>query len=199
MWVPHHQWEGSTATKTQQKNKQTVLTVWVIWAKSNVISKHISAKGLSNLVEPSLAKHHLLNTKDKDIWDRSYKEEYEGLQHLDTWEVIMESKYKWLLPVVGKALPTMAISTIKTDGEGNPVRAKYRIVVLGNLDLHNWSKSECFAPVLSQAELQLLTALATKSKQKLKSCDVSQAFCQLYLLENKNYVCKLPSGCPLSP
>ena len=59
----------------------------------------------------------------------------------------------------------MAISTIKTDEEGNPVWAKYRIVVLGNLDPHNWSKSDCFAPVLSQAELRLLTTLATKTKE----------------------------------
>ena len=88
------------------KNKSTMLTAQIIRAKSNVIAKHISAKALSNLIEPSLATHHLLNTKDKDIWDRSYKEEYNGLQNLDTWEVNTESEYKRLLPVVGKALPT---------------------------------------------------------------------------------------------
>ena len=100
---------------------------------------------------------------------------------------------------MGWALPTMAISTIKTDGDRNPVEAKYCIVVLGNLDPHNWSKSNCFAPVLSQAELCLLTALATKKKCKLKSCNVSQAFCQSYLPDNEQYVCHPPVGCPLPP
>ena len=55
----------------------------------------------------------------------------------------------------------MAISTIKYDGDGNPDRCKYRIVVLGNLDPNDWSKSECFAPVLSQMELRLLLSIAT--------------------------------------
>ena len=54
----------------------------------------------------------------------------------------------------------MAISTIKYDSDGNPLRAKYRIVALGNMDPINWSKSECYAPVLSLAELRLLTSLA---------------------------------------
>ncbi len=88
----------------------------------------------------------------------------------------------------------MAISTIKKDGDGNPVRAKYRIVALGNLDPHNWSKSDCFAPVLSQAELRLLISLATNVNRKMKSCDVSQAFCQSYLPENEKYVCRPPHG-----
>jgi hypothetical protein len=54
----------------------------------------------------------------------------------------------------------MAISTIKYNGNGEPDCAKYRIVALGNLDPHNWTKNDCFAPVLSQMELRLLTALA---------------------------------------
>lgn len=48
----------------------------------------------------------------------------------------------------------MAISTIKHDGDGKPIRAKYwMIVALGNLNPHNWSKNDCYAPVLSQMEL----------------------------------------------
>jgi len=35
----------------------------------------------------------------------------------------------------------MAINTIKYDELENPKRAKYRIVALGNLDPHNWSKT----------------------------------------------------------
>jgi hypothetical protein len=49
-----------------------------------------------------------------------------------------------------KALPTMAIATIKYNEHNKPNRAKYRIVVLGNLDYHHWSKVDTAAPVLSQ-------------------------------------------------
>jgi len=59
-----------------------------------------------------------------------------------------------------KALPTMAIATIKCDSNNRPKRAKYRLVVLGNMDYHTWSKEETSAPVLSQLELRLLTSLA---------------------------------------
>ena len=162
------------------KTKHYCMTTRV-GAKSNVIARHISAKGMTSPIEPSLCKHHELPKEDQEIWDASYKEEYDGLVNLDTWDFVTEDEYQKLKHVVGKALPTMAISTIKRDGNGNPVRAKYRIVALGNMDPHNWDKAECYAPVLSQAELRLLTAIATQSKRKLKSAEVSQAFCQSYL------------------
>ena len=123
------------------KHRCTVLTARSMRAKSNVIAKHVSARGLNNLIKLSLTKHHLLNVNDKDIWDHLYKEEYDGLCNLDMWEVITEEEYKRLRPTMGHVLPTMAILTIKTDGDGNPVRGKYCIVLLGNLDPHNWSKS----------------------------------------------------------
>ena len=177
------------------KNKNTVITARVLRAKSNIIARHVSAKGLSSLQEPTLYKHHNLPPADKLIWDRSYTEEYNGLVNLDPWEVITEDEYKALLPLCRKALPTMAISTIKQkDGDD---RAKYRIVALGNLDPHNWTKSDCFAPVLSQSDLRLLTAIAATCKgRKVKSCDVSQAFCQSYLPEKEKYACRPPLDAP---
>ena len=92
---------------------------------------------------------------------------------------------------------------IKHDGEGNPVWAKYWIVLaLGNLDPPHdyWTKTDCFTPhVLSQVELRLLVSSATSVNQKMKSCDVSsQAFCQFYLPDNEKYVCRPPHGCPLT-
>ena len=92
----------------------------------------------------------------------------------------------------------MAISTIKYDGEGNPNRCKYRIVALGNLDPHNWSKQDCFAPVLSQLEHRTLLSLATRLKCTPKTGDVSQAFCQGVLPEEEEYYIKPPPGCPLT-
>ena len=49
----------------------------------------------------------------------------------------MEIEFKDLRPIVGTALPTYAISIIKKDENRKPVRTKYRIAVLGNLDPHD--------------------------------------------------------------
>jgi hypothetical protein len=92
----------------------------------------------------------------------------------------------------------MAIATIQYDGAGNPDRAKYRIVALGNLDQNQWSKSDCFALVLSQFELRFLIALAAKRKCIQKTGDVNQAFCQSCLSNDELYICKPPPGCPIS-
>jgi hypothetical protein len=72
----------------------------------------------------------------------------------------------------------MAIATIKYDVHNRPKRAKYCLVVLGNLDYHTWSKEDTVAPVLSQLELRLLTSLAVYHKCVLKNCDIKQAFLQ---------------------
>ena len=97
---------------------------------------------------------------DKKIWDQSYFEEYDGFQKIDMWEVISEKEYKTLKKTVKRTLPTMAIAVIKKDEEGRPIRAKYRIVVLGNLDPYAWTKQDCFALVLSHMDLRFLIALA---------------------------------------
>lgn len=164
-----------------------------------IINRKVSAKNLHVLQAPTLLKHHKLHPEDKKTWDAAYNEEYNGLVDIDTWEVISESEYNNMKHILGNLLPTMAISIIKHDGEGKPDRAKYRIVALGNLDPHNWSKTDCFAPVLSPMELRFLTALATQNKCIPKTGDVRQAFCQSYLPPGEEYICRPPPGCPLTP
>ena len=93
----------------------------------------------------------------------------------------------------------MAIAIIKYDENGRPTRAKYRIVALGNLDPHKWTKNDCFAPVLSQLELRLLIAIAAQKGCIPKSGDICQAFCQSYLPPGENYICRPLAGCPLTP
>eukprot|EP00957_Ditylum_brightwellii_P117834 8989360-Ditylum_brightwellii.AAC.1 len=65
----------------------------------------------------------------------------------------------------------MALATLKYDENGMPKRAKYRIVVLGNLAPYVWLKSDCFAPVMMQLELQLLLSQVVDDKCILKSLD----------------------------
>jgi len=92
----------------------------------------------------------------------------------------------------------MAIATIKYDENNRPKRAKYRIVVIGNFDYHDWSKASTAAPVLSQLELRLLTSLAVHHKRVLKNCDVKQAFVQSTLPDDEVYFLKPSPSCPKS-
>ncbi len=164
----------------------------------NCVLRHISAHGLDSIIAPSSLKHfQTMSTNDKNIWKQAYDEEYDGLTSIPTWEVITEQEFKNLNKGI-KPLPSMAIATIKYDAHNRLKRAKYRIVVLGNLDYHQWSKSATAAPVMSQLELRILTALAISHKRSLKNCDIKQAFVQSSLPSNEIYYVKPPVGCPRS-
>jgi len=148
---------------------------------------HVSAHGLQSLIAPtSLKAHQKLSSNDQDIWNAAYDEEYDGLESLSTWEVISEEQYR-LLSKGKRALPTMVIATIKYDANNRPKRAKYRLVVLGNLDYHTWSREATAAPVMSQLELRLLTSLAVFHRRVLKNCDVKQTFIQSTVPEGEEY------------
>jgi deoxyuridine 5'-triphosphate nucleotidohydrolase len=173
-------------------------------ATSNIVShlihaRKVSAANLHNMQAPTLLNHKNLHPDDKITWDAAYLSEYNGLVNIDTWDTITESEYQSLKHLYKGIMPTMAISTIKYDGNGVPNRAKYRIVALGNLDPNSWTKQDCFAPVLSQMELRFLTALAVRKKCIPKTGDVTQAFCQSSLPPEEHYICRPPPGCPITP
>eukprot|EP00957_Ditylum_brightwellii_P173278 13192220-Ditylum_brightwellii.AAC.1 len=58
----------------------------------------------------------------------------------------------------------------------NQSKVKWRIAALGNLDPHEWSSKEVFAPVMTMLEIRILVSLAIYHKRPLKSGDVKQAF-----------------------
>jgi len=149
------------------------------------------------LAPTSLKAHSKLSPSDQEIWNDAYAEEYDGLASIPTWEIITEEQFK-LLNKGRKVLPTMAIATIKYDANNRLKRAKYRIVVLGNLDYNTWSKEATAAPVMSQLELRLLTSLAVFNRRVLKNCDVKQAFIQASLPSNEEYFLRPPPGCTRS-
>ena len=185
--------------------RQRALAARVARATSNMVAhmihcRHVSAKSLIDMNAPtSLLKHHLMHKSDKLTWDASYRSEYEGLVDIDTWELLSQDEFDTLKHSVKGIMPTMAIAVIKYNGDGTPVRAKYRIVALGNLDPHNWEKQDCFAPVLSQMELRFFVALAVKLRCFPRTGDIKQAFCQSMLPLDENYICTPPPGCPLTP
>jgi hypothetical protein len=142
----------------------------------DTVLRHVTAHGLSSLVAPvSLKQIQKMSPGDKEVWLAAYDEEFDGLNTIPTWDIITEDQFRRLGKNV-KALPSMAIATIKYDEFNRPKRAKYRIVVLGNLDYHNWSRADTNAPVMSQLELRVLTSLAIANKRVLKNCDIKQAF-----------------------
>ena len=159
----------------------------------SIVANHVSAKGLPSSHVPHLVEHKLLNPKDKKIWDDAYKEEYYGLKNLPAWVTITQEQYNAMKHKI-KPIPTMAISTIKYDENGQPKRAKYRIVVLGNLDQHLWSKQDTYAPVMSLIELRLFVTLSIYFKRVLKSADFKQAFCQADLPPDEQYIIRPPHG-----
>ena len=188
-------WKSTHIVMTARRVQSTSNTI-----ASLIINGKVSAKDLQSMKAPTLLKHYKLSQNDKLIWDAAYKAEYDGLVNINTWELISEDEYQ-ALKAMGKGgiMPTMAITTIKTNGKGEPVRAKYRIVALGNLDPNQWSTEDCFAPVLSQLELRFLISLAVQNKCIPKTGDIQQAFCQSTLPNNETYICSPPAGCPLTP
>jgi hypothetical protein len=179
------------------KFKRVYSTIHQIQLRDSIL-RHVSAHGLTSLIAPtSLKAHSSMSSSDKAIWDEAYLEEYDGLSSLPTWEVLTESEFQ-ILSKGDKALPLMAIATIKYDAFNRPKQVKYQIVVLGNHDPHTWSKDSTAAPVMSQLKLRLLTGLAISNKRVLKNCDIKQAFVQSSLPENENYFIHPPSGCPIS-
>ena len=65
----------------------------------------------------------------------------------------------------------MNLFTVKPDMNGDPLRAKSRIVVLGNLEQRIWSKEDRYAPVLSGSAARLLVSMAVENGRTLKQGD----------------------------
>jgi hypothetical protein len=94
-----------------------------------------------------------------------------------------ELKYSHIL-----VIPTMNVQTIKKDELGLPVRAKSRIVVLGNLEDTIWTNSEVHALVLRKESDRLLTTIAIGIGKPQKQGDCKNAFCHPVLPNDKTVI-----------
>jgi hypothetical protein len=90
----------------------------------------------------------------------------------------------------------MCVLTIKKDKNLMPLRAKSWIVVLGNRESREWSKSDHFAPVLRFDSLPFLVSLATQQRRGLKQGDCKHAFCQGVLPPEEITIVRPLSGDP---
>jgi len=79
------------------------------------VLRHVMAHGLSSFVAPPSIKHvSTMSPEDQAIWYAAYDEEFDGLNSLPTWDVVTEEQFRRLSKGT-KALPSMAIATIKYD------------------------------------------------------------------------------------
>jgi hypothetical protein len=119
------------------------------------------------------------------------------LLDVDTYNVITLDQYRRLRELgAPQAIPSMCVLVIKTDKNGQPSRAKSRIVVLGNLEARTWDKHERAAPVLKYSSLRLLVSSAVERKHKLKQANYKNAFCNPNLPSNETTVIRPPLGDP---
>ena len=128
--MPHPYWyaEGPLHDRLQGSEEYRVVGT----------GRHVSAGTLKSPFAPANLSRGLCNNNpDAHVWNDAYDEEYDGIAGLDTFVEITEIEYRELVAEHGEAamaIPTMNIFIVKKDKDGIPVRAKSRIVVLGNLE-----------------------------------------------------------------
>jgi hypothetical protein len=158
---------------------------------------HVSATNLKRDCPRSLLSALHPTHPDRDTWISSFREEKSGIQSQDTYVTIGLPEYRALRAKgVPKAIPTMCVLSIKKDENLNPLRAKSRIVVLGNHEERVWTKPEKYAPVLRPDSMRLLVSLAVERHRTLKQGDCKNAFCQGILPNDEITVVLPPIGDP---
>jgi len=161
------------------------------------VANIVSAINLHRDCPPSLLQALAASHPDREVWLQSYYEEKGGIESLGTFKRLTLGEYRALREKgAPKAIPTMCVLTIKKDEQLLPLRAKSRIVVLGNRETREWSKSDRFAPVLRFDSLRFLVSLAVQHRRGLKQGDCKNAFCQGILPPEEVTIVRPPSGDP---
>ena len=113
------------------------------------VASIVSAVNLHRDCPPSLLQALAASHPDREVWLHSYYEEKGGIESLGTFKHLTLGEYRALWEKgAPKAIPMMCVLTIKRNKQLLPLRAKSWIVVLGNPETRDWSKSDRFAPVL---------------------------------------------------
>jgi len=134
-----------------------------------------------------------ITSNEKSKWADAMDSEFNSLQSNNTWSLEP-------LPEGRKAIGVKWVYTIKDTG-----RYKARLVALGYRQQAGVDFLETYAPVIRGESIKLIFALASKSKLKIHSIDVTTAFLNGEILElifvkqppgyedkkRPNHVCKL--------
>ena len=124
----------------------------------------------------------------------SYKEEKQVLIDHEVYEKISKNQYLALSRSVKtpKATPSMCVLVVKNNKDGKSLRAKSRIVVLGNFEDHLYQKSQRYAQVLKYSSLRLLTDKAVGDKRIPQQGDCKNTFCNDTFPDNEVTVIRPP-------
>jgi hypothetical protein len=164
---------------------------------SNPVAIIVSAINLHQDCPPSLLQALAVSHPDREVWLQSYYEEKGGIESLGTFKLLTLGEYQALWDKgAPKAILTMCVLTIKKDEQLLPLRAKSWIVVLGNRESRDWSKSDRFAPVLCFDSLHFLVSLAVQHRHGLNQGDCKNVFCQSILSPEEVTIVCPPSGGP---
>ncbi len=165
-----------------------------IWDKS---ANFVSAVSLLRECPCSLLTALAATHPDRDTWLLSFREEKDGINSQDTYNILNLAEYRALQEKGAPcAIPTMCVLTIKPDKMLHPHRAKARIIVLGNHKGWVWMKSEKYAPVLHLDTLRLIVSMAVEQRCTLKQGNCKNAFCQGILPPDEITIVKPPIGNP---
>ena len=167
------------------------------WASGASRAYHVHAGGLQRGVPGSFKLSMRKEYIDHDIWDDSYTEEYVGIRDKKTFSSLTwddyQSKYRDI-----KIIPSMCVQTVKNDEVGVPLRAKSRIVALGNHEDTIWEAGDLYAPVIRKESDRLLTSIAVNMGRTQKQGDCKTAFLHPTLPPDEIVIVRPPPGCPFS-
>jgi hypothetical protein len=158
---------------------------------------HVHAHGLRRGVPGSFKLSMRKDYVDHQIWMDSYSEEYVSLRDQTTFFSITWEEYERKYSHV-KIIPSMNVQTIKKDEAGMPIRAKSRVVALGNHEETIWEPGDLHAPVIRKESDRLLTSIAVDLGRPQKQGDCKNAFLHPTLPPEEIVIVRPPPGCPFS-
>jgi hypothetical protein len=131
-----------------------------------------------------------MRSQFKEKWLDAILAEYAGLADNGTWELVQ-------LPHGERPLNVKLVLKRKRGSDGEILKYKARLVVLGNEMKQLDYLSELFAPVAQMGTFKIMLALATQFRLELKQFDFSQAFLQAVMHGKPVYVKQGPGQPPI--
>ena len=164
---------------------------------ANPVANIVSVVNLHGDCPSSLLQALANSDPDREVWLNSFYEVKDSIESMGTYQKITLGEHRALCEKgAPRAIPTMCVLTVKKDENLLPVRAKTRIVVLGNHEDRVWTKPEKFAPVLRSDSLQFLVSMAVENCHTLKQGNCKNAFCNGDLPSEEVTVVRPPQGNP---
>ncbi|QRV75461.1 Copia-like polyprotein/retrotransposon [Ceratobasidium sp. AG-Ba] len=163
-------------------------------------------------LEQYMRKHHYemsLTSIDRRLLNDSptFKEAMEDPRHAPQWQLAMDEEHStFIFKKVFDIVPTpkdtkifrcIWLLKLKFDEDGNPMRYKARLVLLGNKQCPGWDFMESFAATVQMDSVRIVFALANHLDLDIHQMDVKAAYLNAPLKE-RIYV-QAPEGYPVAP